>query len=381
MRILQVIPYFNPKFGGDVNSTYLVSKKLSDRGHEVTVLTTDFQFDSSYAQQLENIDVIPIECSFNLGLFLFSPKMKVWLSENLLKFDIIHMQNYRSYQNAVVSNYAQKFKIPYILQARGTIPAHFDKQNLKKLFDFIWGATILRNAQKFIASTEEEQKQYKSLGIPGEKITIIPNGIDLTLFAVLPQKGMFKLKYGIAKEEKLVLFLGRIHKIKGIDLLIEAFSNVQEVIPDVTLVIAGPDDGYKKDVQKVIEVFNISNKVLFTGPLYGQDKLSAYVDADVYVLPSIHESFSNTILEAWACSTPVILTETCALSTIAQHAGIVIKRTPIELSKAIKRIIVDEVLRKKNIEQGNLLVNTTFNLEIIINGIEDCYRKIIENRF
>jgi len=380
MKILHVIPYFSPRCGGSVASTRLACLKLAERGHEVTILTTDFHFDPTYTEQLDNVRVVPIAFSFHIGLFLYSPKMKTWLSQNLSKFDIIHMQESRSYQHAIVSGYAQKLKIPYVYQARGTVEPFYEKRLLKQCFDIVWGKKILNNAEKVIALTDVEVDQYSRMGIPYDKIIIIPNGIDLNLYNHLPQKGTFKLKYGIAREEKIILFLGRIHSIKGIDLLIEAFSNICKEISNVTLVVVGPDEGSQKNLQKQIIQLGITEKVIFTGPIYGQEKLSAYVDAEVYVLPSLHESFSNTVLEAWACETPVIMTESCAISTIAQKAGMVVKRDSYELAEGIKKMILDGAFLSSYINNGAALIKNEFNIESIITKIEDCYREVIRSK-
>lgn len=286
MKILQVIPAFAPKFGGAVNSTYITSQKLAERGHEVTVLTTDYQFDSSYAQQLKNVEVISIKSTFYLSKFVYSPLLKDWLSENLLKYDIIHMQGYRSYQNAIVSDYALKLNIPYILQARGSVLPFFEKQYLKISFDAIWGNRILKNAACCIALSKTESDQYEKMGVPENKIVIIPNGIDISQYADLPPRGQFRSKYGIPENERIILFLGRIHKIKGIDLLVASFSQLCSDMKDVKLIIAGPDGGYLSQIQQKIHELRIENDVIFTGPLYNKDKLEAYIDADIYVLPS-----------------------------------------------------------------------------------------------
>lgn len=380
MKILQVIAYFNPKFGGDVNVCFNLSKQLAKRNHEVTIITSDFQFVSQYAKEIRDngVQVLSFPCIANYGLFLYTPSMKTWLERNIENYDLIHLHNYRSYQNVIVCKYARKYRIPYIVQAHGSVLPFFEKQILKKIFDFVWGNTILQNAAKCIAVTKTEFDQYRKMGVPEDKIVIIPNGLDLSQFTNLPQRGTFRLKYGISEDDPLILFLGRIHKIKGIDFLIHAYSHVLEELPHVRLVIAGPDDGYLSTIQKQIQRLKLNSKPLITGPLYGRDKLAAYVDADVYVLPSIYEAFPNTILEAWVCGTPVIVTNSCAISSVAQHAGIVVKRDPIELARAIKRLILDEKLRDQCCKNGKSLINNEFNLESVITEIEESYRQVIQ---
>ncbi|GAI33437.1 unnamed protein product, partial [marine sediment metagenome] len=85
-------------------------------------------------------------------------------------------------------------------------------------------------------------------------------------------------------------------------------------VSDTLLVFVGPDDGYLPALKKLVKELMIEEKVLFTGPLFGKEKLEAYVDADVYVLPSSYEIFGLTVLEACACGTPVVVTEACGLA-------------------------------------------------------------------
>jgi glycosyltransferase involved in cell wall biosynthesis len=375
MRILQVISYFNPKFGGDVNSTFNLSKYLSKNSHDVTIITTDFGFDKEYVKsmQKEHVTVIPFHCVFNIGLFIVTPSIKKWVKKNIKDFDIVHMNNFRSYQNNVVCHYAMKYNIPYILQARGSVLPFFQKQKLKKLYDAVWGNEILKNANMVVALTNAEREQYKQLGVNEERIEVVPNGLDLTIFDRLPQKGTFRDKYNIASDAKIVLFLGRLHKIKGIDFLIDAFSEVQKEVPTSKLVIVGPDEGYLKNLKNQADESTVESNILFTGPLYGQDKLAAYLDASVYVLPSIFEVFGNTVLEAWACGTPVIVTNGCFISDIVENAGFSVKYNKEELRRSICNILNDEALRVKFAENGKKLVVEKFDLNIVIKKIEKIY--------
>lgn len=380
MKILHVIPFFSPQYGGPVSSVYQICQKLTERGHEVTILTTDLDFDLQYAQSLKEVQVIPIKCIFHFGLYIYSPQINQWLSQNLSTYDIIHMQDFRSYQNAMVVKYGKQFKIPSILQARGSVLPFFEKRILKYCFDFVWGKKILDYAHKVIALTEGEASQYKVMRVPEEKIIIIPNGINLTAYRVLPEKGCFRKKYQIPSKNKIILYLGRIHKIKGIDLLVEAFYNIQKAMDNITLVIAGPDGGCRNELQTRAMEIGISNRVVFTGPLYGQDKLSAYNDADVYVLPSVYESFPNTVLEAWACNTPVIISESCALSPVItnEQAGIVVKRESDELCDAILQVFKEDTLRDLITARGKGLVEGEYNMENVVKQFEECYQLFVQ---
>jgi glycosyltransferase involved in cell wall biosynthesis len=107
---------------------------------------------------------------------------------------------------------------------------------------------------------------------------MIPNGIDMAEFSNLPKEGSFKKKFGIGKDEQLIFFLGRIHRIKGIDILVEAFADISNQFSRAKLVISGPDDGYLSELKALIS--RRSRGVLLTGPLYGL-ALEAFMDSEL----------------------------------------------------------------------------------------------------
>ena len=212
---------------------------------------------------------------------------------------------------------------------------------------------ILQKATKVVALNRFEADQYMRMGVPEEKIAIIPNGLDLSEYANLPPKGAFKSKFGIPEEKKIILYLGRIHKIKGIDFLIKAYAYLINDMhyKEVLLVIAGPDDGYLKEAKSLASALGISKHVLFTGPLYGQDKLEAYVDSDVVVLPSRYETFPMTILEAYACGKPVIASKVGGLEDliINGETGLLFEPENVkQLAESIFNLLNGNEVAKKN---------------------------------
>lgn len=373
MKILHVIPYFNPKRGGDVNVCYHIAKHLTKRGHDVTIFTTDFEFDEKFARTLNGVRVVPFHCYLNIQLFLYSPQMKKELKKEIKNFDIIHVHDFRTYQNVVGHHYAMNYHVPIVLQAHGDIP-FFEKSRLKTLYDFVWGKRILNNATKVIALTKVEAEQYKKMGVLDDKIEIIPNGIDLSEYENLPERGIFRKKYGINDDEKVVLYLGRLHKIKGLDLLVDAFSDLVKRKDNVKLVIVGPDDGYLSLLKKQIDNLTLNDKVLLTGPLYGNEKLSTYVDADVYVLPSVYDAFPNTVLEALACGTPIIVTDRCGIANLVDDkVGCVVEFDKSQLRNTMFKVLSNEKLRRKFGENGRKLVDERFDWGKIIDRVEKVY--------
>ena len=174
------------------------------------------------------------------------------------------------------------------MQAHGSVLPFFQKEKLKEIFDKQWGFDILHDANRAFALTEIEKEQYLKMGVSESKIEIVPLGINLEEYADLPEKGLFKYKYGIEENEKLILFLGRIHEIKGLDLLIKSFNEISS--DNVKLAIVGEDFGYKAELEKLILEFNLKDKVVFPGVLTGPDKIEALVDCDIFIMPSRYDT-------------------------------------------------------------------------------------------
>jgi glycosyltransferase involved in cell wall biosynthesis len=374
-----VIPFFSPKFGGSVTVLYELSKELAKRNHEVTIITSDFGFDSQYAKTIHDagVEVIPFHCIANFGLFLYTPSIKKWLEKNLKKFDIIHLHNYRSYQNVVIRSFAVKYGIPYIVQAHGSVLPFFKKQNLKKLYDLVWGDKILENSSKLIALTDTESEQYQTMRVPKNKIKIIPNGLDFKEFENLPNRGEFRRKYQITDDCKIILYIGRLHGTKGLDLLIDAFHKVIKEKINCKLVIIGPDDGYLTQIQSKANYLGLQNKIKIIGFIPNNEKIQALVDSNVFVTPSF-SGFPVTFLEACACGLPIITsTHGDNLDWIDNNVGFVVEYNPSRLKDAIFKIIDDEALSRKFSNQGKQLVAEQFNWNAICDQIEMHYREVI----
>lgn len=388
MRVLQVIPYFFVKWAGGraghpVETVYGLSKELVKRGHDVTVFTTDAcNRTKERLPPLVDFEGIKIHEFKSIGRnpgrshLIFAPAMVTVLGKEIREFDIIHLHEFRTLPNIFARYYAKKYRIPYVLQAHGSIPK-LAKSIQKGIYDFLWGHRLLKDAAKVIAVTGMEAGHYRSMGVKEDKIEIVPNAINLSDFTSLPAKGEFKHNHGL-DGNKIVLFLGRIDKVKGVDLLLRAFAGMVSEMEDVRLVIVGPDDGHLVGLKELARELNMEDRVLFPGPLYGRDKLEAYVDAEVYVLPSAYEIFGITVLEALSCGTPVIISDKCGLADkIKGRAGIVVPRDEASLRDALRTMLTDEPVRQRFIEVGRKLVEAEFTWQRVAEKMESVYHSVL----
>jgi glycosyltransferase involved in cell wall biosynthesis len=298
------------------------------------------------------------------------------LKRHINDFDIIHIHEHRHSLAIATHRYAKKNNIPYVLQAHGSVLPFFQKEGLKEIFDKIWGFDILYDANCLFALTQTEKEQYLKMGVDSSKIEIVPLGINLEEYNSLPPKGRFKSKHNIKDDEKLIVFLGRIHEIKGLDLLIKAFNKIQN--DNTKLAIIGGDYGYLDEIKSLVDEFNLKDKVIFPGVLIGENKKEALVDCDIFVMPSRYESFTTSGLEAMACSKPLILTKNNHIHDwVKDNVGLVCEFDDEDLSDCITRLLNDEKLRKEFGKRGRELIETKYDWIKVEKQIEEIYTTCI----
>jgi len=380
MKILQILQFFSPVHGGSAEVPYRLSKELAKRGQEVTIFTSDYKSSQEYINSIPEVKVYLFRSWLNYAKFHVTPGMIKRVKKEIKNFDIIHMHNYRTFQNIVVYYYAKKYGIPYVLQAHGSVLPLFQREGLKKIFDLFFGYRILKDASKVIALTNAEAEQCKKMGVDEDKIEIVPNGIDLSEYENLPKRGGFRSKYLISDDEKIILYIGRLHKTKGIDLLVKAFVDVSKELDDARLVLVGPDDGYLSALEELIQELKVDDKVLFTGFVTNDEKMAAFVDADVFVTPSFL-GFPVTFLEACACGTPIITTNNGdELDWIDDKVGYVVEYDKDQLRDAIIKVLRGEGLRKRFGEEGKRLVEERFGWDRIAEKVENVYKCTLNRR-
>jgi len=309
MKILQVVSFFSPTRGGGVIAVvYQLSKALRRQGHEVSIYTSDFEADKEYVNSLDGVDV----CLFRHFLTLnnrplFLPGLLNRARRNLKDFDVIHMHESKGFHNLVLHHYARKYGIPYIIDAHGS--ARGSRNKLHRLMAFLFCNRILRDATRVIAETEVGASEYLEAGVSKDRIVTLFPPFPVEDYDELPPPGRFRDRFNI-RDKNVILYLGRINWIKGLDFTVESFHELTKQRDDVVLVIVGSDDGYKSKLEEMTDRLGLSDKVLFVGYMDGKEKQSALVDADVMVQTSVYEQgLAWASVEAMLCGTPTIVSK------------------------------------------------------------------------
>lgn len=390
MKILQVTNFFKPSFeaGGVSKVAYDVSRSLVKNNHEVTIFTTnrsEIDINVKVNRPL-NVEGMKVYYFDNLRKY-FPVKMipipyylPIIARKEIQNFDVIHIHEHRTLLAIVVHYYAKKHNIPYVLQAHGSVLPFLQKQKFKTFFDIIFGYNILKDASRVIALNETEALQYQKMGVNPHKIEIIPNGIDISDYINVPKKGTFRAKNSISEKSKIVLYVGRMHRNKGIDLLVHSYSILVKDMPDSKLVFMGPDDGFRDELERLCEKLNIREHVLFTGFVDSETKMAALSDSDIFVTPSF-SGFPMGFLEACFFGLPIVTTDNGDnLSWINGKVGYVVSYDEKELSKAMLNVLNDDSSRTRFSNEAKNLIETAFSMDAIMKKIDMVYRNTYQSR-
>jgi glycosyltransferase involved in cell wall biosynthesis len=210
------------------------------------------------------------------------------------------------------------------------------------------------------------------------KKVFVRNAIDPEWLEPRPPSGLFRSRFGL-QDKSVVLFLGRIHPVKGLDLLITAFGKVIRKKPDTVLVIAGPDsEGYGKVIDRQIKSGGISQKVIMAGMLTGVDKLAALADADLLVQPSYQEGHSIAVTEALYYGVPVVISEACHMPEVASHnAGVIVDNKAMQLSNVLIDLLSNPERRITMGEAGRLLALRYYSWDAVAREMKKVYEEIL----
>ena len=298
---------YPPIIGGVELCIQKLSEFLINRGHQVTVVCSDSNQKSALVGNEEIVDgvrIIYVKSYFELMKVPFAPAYKKTLST--LKPDIIHAYGSMPGYSDVAIIYAKKHHIPSLLTYQ------FDGNSetpLGNLCAWIYNHTVnkmvVNSADKIISTGKSYAETSPVLKTVSQKVTIVPNGIDLNTFSPDKKKADTRSKYHLP-EGKIILWVGRFVKYKGLEYLLKAMVDV----PDATLVVVGSGK-LESSLKAIVKQYHLESKVKFIGYVKNVDLPELYCLCDFYILSSITrgENFGISILEAMACGKPVIVSD------------------------------------------------------------------------
>lgn len=314
LRVLEVVPYYEPAwaFGGPPKVMSEEARELTRRGHDVTVFTTDALDAERRAEPsgLVDLDGVAVHRFPNISnaaafhRYRFQPRgMRRALAS--VPADVAHLSELRHELAILTWRACRRRDIPLVISAHGTLPRRTGwKGQIRGLYDRAFVDPMLRHGAGFIAQTDHEAALYVEQGAPAERVHLVPLGIDAP--PAPTAEGCPDL--GVPDGARVVMFLGRIHPLKGVDRLVRGFARVAKEHDDTWLVIAGRDDGGLAGAQALAADLGIAARVTFPGAIYGERRFDAYRRADLFAITPTHfEETSLASLEAASVGTPLLV--------------------------------------------------------------------------
>ena len=256
-------------------------------------------------------------------LIYYSPALQRRAPDLVRSADVLHGHGFYVGTNFIFGRESRRQKKPLVYHVHGIFEPYILARSRwkKRLVHWIFEDANFKHARLWRALTQKEAGQIRDYGITAP-IVVAPNGLDLSQYA-RPQTTTQSIPTPwvpqLPKTRRRVLFLGRIHPKKGLNLLVSAWQQLGRIKTDWELVIAGPDDiGHLAEIKSQIRGLKLGGEIIFTGPMTGPAKLDLLYSADLFVLPSYSEGFSMGILEALACGVPVLATRACNFPEISQ---------------------------------------------------------------
>ena len=373
MRILQVVNSLDPVDGGPPTVVLRLSAALAREGAAVTLYSTERSGrEAEIASSLQGIPGIDCVrrfsdvCDSAVDRLLGRPA-QAFLQRAGADFDLIQAHGLWRPPLHAVLKMANRRSCPYVITPHGMLArwALAQKPWRKQLALLLSWRRLIARSLFVQALTRAEAEDYRQLGI-GAPVEVVPNGFFPEEMGELPAAGAFHAAHPELGGQRFILFLARLHYVKRADLLLRAFAKVAKVVPDVRLVLAGPDCGTKSRVEAEVKLLGLQSRVHLPGPLYGPQKYAALVDAVCFCQTSVYETFSMSILEAMAAGLPTVITKGCNFDEVGSSgAGMVVEGDEDSLADALVKMCTDFGTRARAAESARALVLAKYTWPIV----------------
>lgn len=375
MRILVVSHEFPPIGGGGANACYYLTRGFCGKGHEVTVITANYQ-GLPEREVIDGVEVIRVSskrahqehCSF---AEMLSYLMKAWPVANRMAkqkhYDICQVF-FGIPSGPLGYLLKKKYHIPYVIRfGGGDIPgfqARFDKvyRLIAPFIRLIW-----KNADQMIANSEGLRKLACSF-YDKKEISIITNGVDTDYY--VPQEN--------TGDGVNLLFASRLIERKGLQFLLPQMRQIIEGCSvDIHLTVVG-DGPYRSTLEELVRTEGIGEYVSFEGYQNREQIVNYYRNADIFLLPSQKEGMPNVVLEAMACGLPIVMTPCEGSAELVQDNGVVIDRE--QFAREIIRICNDKELRLKMGQRSRQMAEERFSWKYVVEAYLEKYNRELETK-
>jgi glycosyltransferase involved in cell wall biosynthesis len=305
MRVIHLVPSIGPAAGGLGTAALETARAQCAAGIDAVLWCTDAPDAARAAAGGCELITFPL-----LGPARFAFSRAAEQRALTAAADIVHQHGLWTAQGRLTHVFRRR-GIPTVVAPHGSLaPYALRRSPLKKRAALAWfEAANLRQASCLHATSAQEVKDMRAYGLRSPA-AVVPNAVGHDWLDSTGDGAAFRARHRLAAAARVMLYLSRIHPIKGLPMLLDALAHHRDRLRDWMVVIAGPDEiAHRAEIERRTRDLGLSAMVMFPGSLYGADKRDAFAAADLFVLPTHTENFGIVVAEALACAVPVLTTK------------------------------------------------------------------------
>ncbi|MFO0773567.1 MAG: glycosyltransferase [Nitrospiraceae bacterium] len=388
MRILHVISRLDPSDGGPPMALSRLAAAQAAAGAAVTIAALEPHTDRSAMQQayasIPHFDHVSLTFLPTGGFRerVFAPGAGALLGSLVPAHDIVHVHGLWRPHLLQATRVAQTHRRPWVISPHGMLSLwSMQQKSLKKRLALRLGwNTALERAAFLHVLNRDEGEAVQQVCHPSQIVTL-PNGVNLTEVTPSPSWDGVWDRYPALRDTPYIAFVGRLHYSKGLDILAEAFALVARQMPEMRLVVMGPEFGAGPMFREQIRRLGVEERVSILGGVYGVDKPALLRQAQCFCLPSRQEGFSMAIVEALALGLPAVITDACHFPEVAEAgAGSVVPVDGTAVGEALLRLLQDKRRRMHCGQAARTLSHTRYQWSQIAQGFLTAYERALSRQ-
>jgi glycosyltransferase involved in cell wall biosynthesis len=364
LKVSMLAPYISRRAGGLMDSVQCFSRFLeNEHSIHVDILSVEDEFSTVDRARWGGLSVHLVAPKFTS--FRYAPELSRQLAS--LTPDLVHTHGIWTYLSIATVRWSKSnggiTPRPYVVSTHGMLdPWALHNSRWKKIIaGFVFERRHLKNAACIHAVNQAEVAAIREFGLRNA-ICVIPNGVEVDASNAVDRMPLWAAD--VAARRKVLLYLGRLHPKKGLNIFLRGWKEASKREKGWVLVIAGWDQGgHRGELELLARELNVTDSVHFVGPLFGEAREAAYQNANAFVLPSLSEGQPLVVLEAWSHARPVLMTSECNLPEgFEKGAAIRMNTTTEGAAEGLGRLFaLDESAIQEMGRRGRDLVMANFS--------------------
>jgi glycosyltransferase involved in cell wall biosynthesis len=370
LRVLHVIGLLDPRYGGPVVCALSLAGAQHRRGDDVTLVSTDRRFGpGDPAAPLGELDgwEVRVHRAFAPRSWGTSPGLAWDVLRSAARSDVVHVHSLYGFHTVVAFFAARLARRTLVVEPHGALTRyhHCRKRWKKAVYERLVDFPILRRADVVRCASERERIDLAALGL-ARRAVVVPHGVALP-------DGL-RCDEAAGSGPPTVLFLGRLHEKKRLDLTVRSFATARASRPDARLRVVGTGDpDAERALRAGVRRSGLGGAVELVGARFGDDRWAEYARASVFVLLSDDESFGLTPIEALACGVPAVVSPAVGSTADLGDAAVLTVADPEEAGRALATALADGELRARARREAPSL-RTRYSWRAVASGLDAHYR-------